>query len=141
MKILFVYPNIESGNHIHVQPGLAVLSAILKQDGHETGLIDLSYQMVREEFQEKVRLYDPDLVAFSATTHQWQFAQKYADWVKKISKAPTICGGYHAALVPSEIIADPHFDWVIRGEGEEAFQEFANAMEHDRSPDEIKNLW
>ncbi len=141
MKVLFVYPNIGSGNHIHVQPGLALLSAILKQEGHSTYLIDLSYPMDREEFQAKVMEFDPDMVGFSATTHQWQFAQKYASWVREVSKAPTICGGYHATLVPEEIVLDPNFDWAVRGEGEESIRELVDALEHDKSPDDIKNLW
>jgi anaerobic magnesium-protoporphyrin IX monomethyl ester cyclase len=141
MKILFVYPNIESGSHIHVQPGLAMLSAILKQEGHQTSLIDLSYPMDREEFQSNVMEYNPDLVGFSSTTHQWQFAQRYAGWVRRVSKAPIACGGYHATLVPEDVVADPDFDWAIRGEGEEAFRELADALEHNRSPDEIRNLW
>jgi len=141
MRVLFVYPNIESGNRIHVQPGLASLSATLKLEGHHTGLIDLSSAMPREEFQARVREFDPDLVGFSSTTHQWQFAQRYAGWVREVSRAPIVCGGYHATLVPEEIYADPNIDWAIRGEGEAAVRELADALEHGRSPDTIKNLW
>jgi anaerobic magnesium-protoporphyrin IX monomethyl ester cyclase len=141
MKILFIYPNIKSGSSIHVHPGLASLSAVLKQGGHNVCLIDLSVPMNREEFQTKVKEYDPDVVGISTSTHQWQFAKQYAVWVRQAVSSPIICGGYHPTLVPEEVMETPGIDWVVQGEGEEALQELVVALEQGQSPNNIPNVW
>jgi len=78
-----------SGSSIHVHPGLASLSAVLKQAGHDTRLIDLSQPMSREDFQAKVQEYNPDIVGITTSTHQWQFARQYAVWVREAISAPS----------------------------------------------------
>ena len=141
MKVLFVYPNVGTGHPDHVPPGIASMSAVLKHAGHDTGLIDLSQEMDKDEFQARVKAYDPDLVGFSATTNQWHFTSLYARLIREVTNAPMVCGGYHPTLSPEETVEDPYIDWTIRGEGEDALFDLADALEHDRSPDDIPNLW
>jgi anaerobic magnesium-protoporphyrin IX monomethyl ester cyclase len=141
MKVLFVYPNVGSGHSIHMQPGLSSLSAVLKQARHHTALIDISQPVDREEFQAQVKAFDPDLVGFSVTVNQWRCTREYAGYIREVSNASIVCGGYHPTLVPEEVVEDPNVDWVIRGEGEEPLLEFMEALEHNRSLDDIANLW
>ena len=141
MKILFVYPNVGTGHSIHIQPGISSMSAVLKQAGHDTALIDISQPIAEEEFHAIVKAYDPDLVGFSVTVNQWQCTREYAGYVRKITDVTIVCGGYHPTLVPEEVIADPNIDWIIRGEGEEPLFDLVDALTHDRSPDNIANLW
>lgn len=117
------------------------MSALLKQAGHDTALIDISQPIAEEEFQAQVTAYDPDVVGFSVTVNQWQCTREYAGYIRKVTDATIVCGGYHPTLVPEEVIANPNIDWIIRGEGEEPLFDLVDALAHDRSPDNIANLW
>lgn len=141
MRVLFIYPNIGSGHSIHMQPGLASMSALLKRAGHQTALIDLTEPMDPDDFKAQVRAFSADMVAFSIVTNQWRTASQYAGYVRDISKTPIVCGGYHPTLVPEQVVENPNFNWVIRGEGEEPLFDLVEALDHDRSPDGIANVW
>ncbi|MBZ0253333.1 MAG: B12-binding domain-containing radical SAM protein, partial [Candidatus Methylomirabilis sp.] len=54
---------------------------------------------------------------------------------------PTVVGGIHASSVPDYVLSDPHIDYVIRGEGEDAFLELAAALERGEDPSGVANLW
>ena len=51
MKILFVFPNILKYENISF--GIASLSAYLKKNGHQTGLLDFTYGMSRNKAVKK----------------------------------------------------------------------------------------
>lgn len=140
MKLLFIYPDISTSNHRYFQQGIAWISSVLKQNGHKTSMLHLTKDQSREELLEKVKGYNPDVIAFSATTNQYPFAEKYARWLKEVG-VPVVCGGIHATLAPEEVIASDGFDIVCVGEGEYPMLELLNRLEAGKNIEEIKNLW
>lgn len=140
MKILIVWPNIESRTRYEANIGIAYLSAVLKKVGHKT-LLFAPETFSEKEFLSKVREYRPDLVGFSTTTHQYPFAAKYAEALKKEHNIPVVFGGFHPTLAPDEVIANPFIDMLCRGEGEEAIVELANALAEKKDYSAILNLW
>jgi len=58
MKVLFVYPNHKGMNML--PPGVALLSACLKREGHEVKLFDTTYYQNIEKEGEKVTQIDSD---------------------------------------------------------------------------------
>ena len=52
--------------------------------------------------------------------------------VKENSNALVVWGGIHASLLPGETIKNPLVDIVVKGEGEETFNELADAVIHNK---------
>ncbi len=142
MKILFLYPN--AGSQLGFNYGIAHLSAVLKQAGHDVALWQLCDDIEplpsKDQFITRLRREAADIIGFSVVTNQWPYAKKLATWARKASKAPLVCGGIHAMAAPKEILQSQVFDFIIRGEGEEAFAEFVDKLSKNQDPSEVKNL-
>ncbi len=145
MKILFVYPDIEGVEHYGARKfyhGVAYLSAVVKQDGHETELYYVDREPSREDFLATVRAANPDVVAFSSTTHQHPFVERWAGWLKEAAPSLVlVSGGTHPTLAPEEVVASPHLDAVCVGEGEYAFRELVQRLAAGQSYEDVQNLW
>jgi len=133
------------------------LSAVLKQAGHETALafdpalFDESmyfhiawlarlFSQRTKVIQKIVRL-NPDLVAISVFSNNYQWACAIAEGVKKHLSVPIIFGGVFATNCPETVIANPNVDMVCLGEGEQPIVELVNSMAKGTIDDTIKNLW
>ena len=145
MKVLFVYPDIEGVEHYGARKfyhGLAYLSAMVKRDGHQTELYYADREPTREELLRKVRAANPDIVAFSSTTHQHPFVERWAAWLKEsIPGLFLVSGGTHPTLAPEDVLSSPHLDAVCVGEGEYAFRELAERLAQGKPYDDVQNLW
>ncbi|GAG91726.1 unnamed protein product, partial [marine sediment metagenome] len=121
MRITFVYPDLAANESTYTgyfHHGIASLSAVLKETGHETTLLQLTKEISTEEFKEKIKDLQPDLISFSSTTHVFAFVQKYAAAAKEITRVPIICGGVHPTLSPQDVLKDENIDMVCIGEGD-----------------------
>ncbi|NQU74388.1 MAG: B12-binding domain-containing radical SAM protein [Candidatus Omnitrophica bacterium] len=149
MKIVFVYTGEE-------YLGIEYLSAVLKQNGHQTQLVydpclfDDYY--VRNRFLSRkfnfkdtvireIIFSSADLVAFSVNTFEYSWACYLAKSIKKITDIPIVFGGHHATCMPEEVIANNHVDFLIQGEGEYALLELVRYLEGKMDIEKIKNLY
>ena len=145
IRVLFVYSDISGAERYGAKKyysGVGSLSAVLREAGHETELLYSGYQLDEGELLASVDAASPDLVAFSTTTHQYPYIVEYARILKR--ERPNlvrVCGGTHPTLVPEEVSANPDFDIVCVGEGEEAMVDLADALAAGRSYESIANLW
>ncbi|MBW2056315.1 MAG: B12-binding domain-containing radical SAM protein [Deltaproteobacteria bacterium] len=143
MRILFIYPNLHA--QIGFNYGIAYLSAVLRQQGHVTGLLNvnesLGYPLDIQRIIHDVKAFSPDLVGFSVVTNQLQYALRIARAVRGCTDAPFVCGGIHATVAPSEVLATGLFDYACVGEGEEALADLAHALERHEDTSRIQNLW
>lgn len=77
----------------------------------------------------------PDIVGLSAMAWQYDTCVKLIKLIKHVLPQVKIAiGGYHATLMNEEIAELPEsrlIDFMIRGEGEEAFRRLVNAMAGD----------
>jgi anaerobic magnesium-protoporphyrin IX monomethyl ester cyclase len=141
VKILFIYTNIDTSEAPHFANGIASLSAILKQYGHQTTLLFLDTFPTREELQNKIETISPNLIGLSTGSNQWHYVQRLAKSIKSFSSLPIICGGPHPTLAPNEVMAEPGIDMLCMGEGEGAILDVVHAMETESSFSDIPNLW
>jgi radical SAM superfamily enzyme YgiQ (UPF0313 family) len=97
MKILFIYPN--AGSQLGFNYGIAHLSAVLKEAGHEVSLWQLCEDIEplpsQDQFLNRIRQEAADIIGFSVVTNQWPYAKELAGWTRKATKAPLVCGGIH----------------------------------------------
>ncbi len=142
MKILFIYPN--AGSQVGFNYGIAHLSAVLKDAGHKVALWQLCEDIEplpsEEQFIERVRAQAADIIGFSVVTNQWPYARKLAAWTRKATDALLVCGGIHTMAAGDQVLQSGHFDYIIRGEAEEAFAEFVDKIASRHRIQDVKNL-
>jgi radical SAM superfamily enzyme YgiQ (UPF0313 family) len=142
MKVLFVYPN--AGSQLGFNYGVAHLSAVLKEAGHETQCLqlceDLAPLPTQEAFVAALREASPDVVGFSVVTTQWPYAERLARWAREAGDFPICCGGIHATVATDEVLQSGAFDYVFVGECEDAFAEFVDRLARGEDVRDVRNL-
>jgi len=145
MNILFVYPNIDA--QIGFNYGVAFLSAVLRERGHRTALINvndkLGYPLDLERIARDTAAFAPDLIGLSLVTNQYQYGRKIAVELKRrFPDVPIAAGGVHVTMAAGKVLTDcPAIDYVCVGEGEDAFAELVDRLERGEPTDSIPNIW
>lgn len=148
MRVLFIYPNLYT--QMGFNHGLASLSAVLKEAGHETRLVNLNEKLppvpTEEDVFEMIRDWSPVLIGFSCLTMQYEAALELAAGLRsRASDAsfelpPLVVGGIHPTMVPEEVMADGMWDHVGVGECEEALLELVERCGAGESPTDVPNF-
>ncbi|MEJ2704744.1 MAG: radical SAM protein [Sedimentisphaerales bacterium] len=142
MKVLFIYPSAES--QLGFNYGVSHMASVLKGAGHEVGFWQLSEEIeplpTEEQFVSRITAEEPDILAFSVVTNQWPYTRMLASWARKVCSVPFVIGGIHTLASVREILQTGLFDYVFRGECEEAFLEFVQRLEQGRPVDDVRNL-
>ena len=124
----------ESALHMPIL-GVASVGANV-DERHDVYVVDLIRKRgkIRRYLTKRLLKIKPDIVGLSAMTMQYDTAIKVARLVKSLlPDAKIALGGYHATLMHDEIITSPEsdiIDFIVRGEGEEAFAKLVNALEN-----------
>ncbi len=134
--------------------GVEYLSACLKQAGHETLLFfdpklgDDSFVLskrlahmlsVEDLLVARMASARLDIAAFPVMTDTFATALRVAGKLKEHCNTTTVFGGVHVTSVPERVLAHPEVDYIVVGEGEEAFTELAYALEHGKETARIPN--
>ncbi|MFQ5511459.1 MAG: B12-binding domain-containing radical SAM protein [Candidatus Krumholzibacteriia bacterium] len=131
MRVLFIYTDI--GISVGYSCGIGVLSAYLRQHGHETKLLhvsdELGYSLDVEKIVREVLEYNPGLIAFSSVTNQWFYVKTIAKFIRRACNIPIVVGGHHANAAAGEIIREKAVDFACKGEGEIPLLELVNRLE------------
>ncbi len=138
MRIILVYPNLTHQENISL--GLASVSAVLKQAGHDVLLYDFTWRSKRD-FLCFIRKNHPDLIGFSVQSGDLLFSLKMASDIKKMSAIPVIFGGVHPTIAPIETLKNAVVDYVCVGEGEFAFLELVGCLESGQSVNNIPGIY
>lgn len=101
--------------------GIAYLIPNLLRDGSEILFIDLNnVSMTDEEVLSTTNEYHPDIVCISAKTATMKDARSLAQKIKKLlPNVPLIIGGPHTTISWRNLVAEPWFDVIFVGEGEQ----------------------
>ncbi|HEY7366585.1 MAG TPA: radical SAM protein [Methylomirabilota bacterium] len=135
-KLVFVEPK---STHLHIYSrvciprlGSVLLATIMRGRGYET-----------RTYIEDIHALDmpdilsADLVGISAITSTAPQSYRLADKVREAGGV-VVMGGTHTSFLPEEGLQ--HADFVVRGEGEFAFQELVEAIERGGGFEKIQNL-
>ncbi|MDD3717146.1 MAG: radical SAM protein [Actinomycetota bacterium] len=153
MRILFIYPdykvNIDplTGSMLGVDEGgwymegVASLSAVLKEAGHDVALYHLTSPVGRGDFQETLRREAPDIMGFVTMTREYPQVREYVGWAKDALDVPVISGSYHPTTLPEEVIATDGVDMLCRGEGEAALLELVSRMDAGEDYGGTESIW
>jgi len=93
---------------------------------------------------ETIKKYEPKLVGLSAMAFQYDTALHIAKLIKEeFPQVKIVIGGYHPTLMYLEISEGEdgkYFDFIIRGEGDKAFAELADAVDGNQDYSGIRGL-
>jgi radical SAM superfamily enzyme YgiQ (UPF0313 family) len=135
-KLVFVEPK---STHLHVYSrvciprlGSVLLGTIMRAKGYDV-------RVYIEDMQDldMGEVLSADLVAISAITSTAPQSYRLADTVREAG-AIVVMGGTHTSFLPEEGME--HADFVVRGEGEFAFQELVDAIQRGGGFEQIQNL-
>jgi radical SAM superfamily enzyme YgiQ (UPF0313 family) len=135
-KLVFVEPK---STHLHIYSrvciprlGSVLLGTIMRDKGYDVRVYIEDIQAI-----DMNEVLSADLVAVSAITSTAPQSYKLADMVRKAG-AVVVMGGTHTSFMPEEGLG--HADFVVRGEGEFAFQELVDAIQRGDGFEQIQNL-
>ncbi len=132
MRVAFIVRDIS----LHEFLGIEILSAVLKQKGHQVKLIRAS----RRNWFKKLQNFSPQVVGFSIITGSHNFYIELCRQMKIKLAFFSIFGGPHSTFFP-EMINKEGVDAVCIGEGELAILELLDRLSHGNSITDISNLW
>ncbi|HEV8640733.1 MAG TPA: radical SAM protein [Methylomirabilota bacterium] len=135
-KLVFVEPK---STHLHVYTrvciprlGSVLLGTIMRSKGYDVRVYIEDIQPV-----DMAEVLAADLVGISAITSTAPQSYRLADQVRQAGGI-VVLGGTHTSFMPDEGLA--HGDFVVRGEGEAAFQELVDAIQRGEGFEKIQNL-
>jgi len=140
MRVLLIYPDIDTLTPVYYQLGVGSLAATLRAAGHEPRFLRLP-ELDRARLTEEIRRFDPGLIGFSSVYVQWRYVRQMAGWIKETFGLPVVAGGVHPTLSPDECIAEKNVDFICRGEGEEALLDLVEAIAAGKPTGCIPNIW
>lgn len=141
-----VVPIIVHETAVHLpNHGIACVGGNIDPE-HDVYLIDLirKRRSIKKYLTRIIRKIKPDIIGLSAMAWQYDTCVKIAHLIKELRpEAKIIIGGYHATLMHEEIAEAKEAQWIdfmIRGEGEEAFRRLVNALDGHDNLAEIPSL-
>ena len=115
-------------------------------DRHDVYIVDLirKRRSLKKYITKLLTGIRPGLVGLSAMAWQYDTCIKLIKLIKNVLPEVKIAiGGYHATLMNEEIAESPEsrlIDFMIRGEGEEAFRRLVNALDGEDRLEDIFSL-
>lgn len=131
MKILLVIHDL-----ITIPLGVSYVSAVARREGHEIEAASLS----EGDLPRAVERFDPDVVAFGATSGFHKAYLEALSEVRESTDAVTVMGGAHATFFPEVILQSERLDFCLRGESEEAFLQLLEHIDGRRPVERVGNL-
>jgi radical SAM superfamily enzyme YgiQ (UPF0313 family) len=123
--------------------GLLTLAATLRRDGYRPQIIECDIlNLTTRQAAEKIILQKPDFVGFTLFTVGVFSAVTIAEEIKKaLPEVPIILGGPHLSSLGRETLERFQvFDFAIIGEGEVALRNLLEALQADKSLDQVPAL-
>ncbi|MBC7189773.1 cobalamin B12-binding domain-containing protein, partial [Candidatus Aerophobetes bacterium] len=114
---------------IGIPLGLAYLAAFLEKWDHEVRIIDApAVESGFEDIEKEIVKFSPGIVGVTATTSNIYDAYKVAQIAKMVKREIlVVAGGPHVTFTAKQTLQEcPFIDVIVRGEGEETFQEIVN---------------
>ena len=92
-------------------------------------------------FKDEVKIFNPDVIGFTAVSSQFSFVADLCDLAKNIKpQVMTVCGGIHPTLYPECLQEAPNLDVIFRGDSEVPFLNFLQSLEKKESWKENESI-
>jgi anaerobic magnesium-protoporphyrin IX monomethyl ester cyclase len=139
VKILLVNPSYRdvyrTFDFVLPPLGLAYMAAFLSESDYEVSIVDLNVAEDKQSIPDD----NWDLVGITLDTSRYYKGMDYARMLKSRG-VRVVVGGPHASFMADEILGSRSADYVVRGEGEHAMLELAEALSQGDNLEQIKGL-
>lgn len=140
MKTLFVYTNINGAHDDAYSFGLASVLSATRDAGHETEIIVVKTKNEYSKVLDALNSFNPGVVGFTAVSSQYCFVKELCEIIKQKSpETICVCGGVHPTINPKCVMECDALDGIFRGECEQTFVDFINALEKGGNYKETDN--
>jgi radical SAM superfamily enzyme YgiQ (UPF0313 family) len=143
-KVLLIQPNRdrelkEITDDIPVPLNLVYIGTAI-EDKHSVKIYDRNLIPDDDKLLDFIGQYNPNIIGITSMTSKMLLDLYYIIKLikEKFPKTLIVVGGIHATIEPDSLLQEPEIDYIIRGEGEEAFLEFCNT--YDKNPKNLKKL-
>jgi anaerobic magnesium-protoporphyrin IX monomethyl ester cyclase len=121
--------------------GLALIAAILENEGYAVKIIDANALELRPE-DVAAMVTNTDIVGITAMTPTIGTALDIARYVKQTKPdIKVLIGGAHPTLLPEETLqSSPAIDYLIRGEGDDTIIDLLRAIEEKQSLNSVAGI-
>ncbi|MCX6816283.1 MAG: radical SAM protein [Candidatus Beckwithbacteria bacterium] len=106
--------------------GLGYLASSLRENFRED---KWQFKIINQDIREEIEKFNPDIVAISSVSQNYQRAVEYAKIAKEYH-LPVIIGGIHITVMPSTLTKE--MDVAVIGEGEETIVELFKLYKQKR---------
>jgi len=140
MRVQLIYPSIDLPYQIN--HGVTSIAAALKSKEHSVNLLHFT-KYKKSAILNKVRHYEPDVVAFSICENQWEITKRLALEIKMNcdSEIQILVGGPAPSAHQGFIYETKTIDGICIGEGELAFLELLEGMSEGKDYHATKGFW
>lgn len=142
-RLLLVFPDItqRSWHKGYFHYGLAHITSYLKQNVKNIAISLLPVydkDFCHADLIDRIKKFQPGIIAFTSTSHSFPIVQKMVKWVKDSdSNILTVCGGVHVNIDPEEALLSSELDVVVCGDGEYPMEVLVNSwIDYGTIPDE-----
>jgi radical SAM superfamily enzyme YgiQ (UPF0313 family) len=141
MKVFLAITNINGFHEIPYSFGLSSIASYIAGKGYEVSLEGVMKEAEVEGLLARIAEARPRVVGFTAVSSQFFYVHKIAQRIKQDHPTMiTVCGGVHATLYPEDILRAAGFDYLFRGESEEAFAAFLDNLDDPIQLKQTPNL-
>lgn len=121
--------NVKTRFNAFIPLGIAYLAAYLRTRGHVIRAIDTSLYSDEADIFEAIDAEHSDAYGLSAMTPYFPLAGRIAAHIRQTRPLARIAwGGPHATIRPGDVLDNGLADYVVTGEGEQAFAELLERM-------------
>jgi anaerobic magnesium-protoporphyrin IX monomethyl ester cyclase len=121
--------------------GIYLLSSVLKRAGHDTCIVDLIAAQTDQLTTFAGEISDAHLVGVGTTSLAWPAAVSVINQLRRLRPdVPIVLGGIHASMFDTYLLSSFPVQYIIRGEGEEAFPLLCAAIERGGNMHSVPNL-
>lgn len=143
-KVLLIRPHRNAPTRTLMPPlGMMCVAAYLRRTGEvEVRIIDMApARMSYEDIAGRIRDFRPDWLGISSLTFESDGMHRLAAIAKEVRPdMPVVVGGPHPSAYTEQVMADPHIDYAVIGEGELTADDLGRALRTRGSVEAIDGL-
>lgn len=145
MRFSVISPNL-SGCCSVLDIGVTALVTYLNErTPHEANVLDFTFKtkIWKRYLLDQLEAFKPDVVGITTTSLFMRYVRETIEEIRReySTTIPIILGGYHTTLNPEDTINEDGVTGIVIGEGEFVVEEYLDALEQNRSLEDIPGLW
>ncbi len=143
-RVLLIKPRRNEEQPTLMPPlGCMYLAAYLRRLGDvQVRIIDMTAEsMSYGRLPDAIEAFGPDLLGISALTYESRGMDRVAAVAKGVrADLPVVVGGPHPSAYTERVMANPHIDYAVMGEGELTLDDLVRALRDGSDPSGIDGL-